>query len=302
MSSIIIKSLLVPENNQVSSVSLKPLHLSPETAQPKEQSGLSRLDSLKLSNFQGSKGHVPVNLLDPSEIKPLNNSKGNGAQGTRLASLQQFSKNQEPAAYNYQGNSIPVNANNQTLRPLSTGTKTSKAIDQYLDNKYGAVNQSPKVQLNNKSTTSVAAYIDFIETKDITDVKLNNAIDKISVWGMKVGNLKSLVDAQSKSSSVGVAAGNIIIATSTQVAKARTEAEVSRNDAIHAYNEALSALKKDLMNTGINRNSIAFTRYDQTYNQMEKLYEETKKNHESIWQSTKSFLWNNLQVAIDSYL
>lgn len=275
MSSLVLRSLLLPENNQVQSITEKvKLKGIPFDNTQESVSGLSRLDSLRLSGFttQSTKGRVPIQLMQPDEINTDStpsapkNTKPKTSGSSRLAALTGLTTSSKPL---------------QELRPIENSINYN--ITSTISSSYSSVTGSKQV-IGNLSSI-VTSSISFVDETDKTGAKMAFAIAKIEDWDRKIGALDAVLEEQ-KNSKTDMS--SLVITGSQRLTTARTEAAEARKDAIVSFNEAVKLMNEETKSTGMR--SPLFNEYKNTRDQMEKMFNVTMEKDKTTMEKVMDYL------------
>jgi hypothetical protein len=288
MSSLVLRSLLLPESNVIQSPADKAKfkglveNQSVETA-----SALGKVDSLRLSGFSShdSRGRVPIQLIQPDEMQsqPVNtqskpnNHKSSSGSNPILSALTGMNSSGKPLI---DLRPEPVN------QSKATQTK-DESLFAFVNPASSSLLKSPadskKVIGNPGGATGVIKFVDV--HLDATSDKLSNAIAKIEDWDRKVGALDAILDEQKKSKTD---MSELVITGSQRLTTARSDATKAREEAITSFNEAIKGINDETLATGMR--SPLFNDYKNSRDQMEKMFNSTMAKDKSTMGKVMDYL------------
>lgn len=281
MSDIVLRGLLLPENNkyQTSSTSntnnnsvLKSLQI--DQAENQGAQSLSLVDSLKLSeNTSGSsKGSVPIQLMSPNDINvqstPAKQSSGN----TKFNALMNLKPITKPSRQSTQGQQPRLNGlsnTNSSTKYNVTSTTT-----------YSQTTNGTKV--SGSYSTTMTGNVSTVSNKDKVSDKINAAIEKIQTWDRKIGILDSELQKQKSGSNDP----SRLISRTSQMVTAKKDAVVSREDALKAYTDVMKEINSQFGSAS----SSSFGQYKNSYLKMESMFAAANERDKGMMDKTMDFL------------
>ena len=280
MSDIVLRGLLLPENNkyQTSSTSntnnnsvLKSLQI--DQAENQGAQSLSLVDSLKLSeNTSGSsKGSVPIQLMSPNDINvqstPAKQSSGN----TKFNALMNLKPITKPSRQATQGQQPRLNGLSNT-----NTTNSSTKYNVTSTTTYSQTTNGTKV--SGSYSTTMTGNVSTVSNKDKVSDKINAAIEKIQTWDRKIGILESELQKQKSGSNEP----SRLISRTSQMVTAKKDAVVSREDALKAYTDVMKEIKS--------ADSSSFGQYKNSYLKMESMFAAASERDKGMMDKTMDFL------------
>jgi hypothetical protein len=296
MSSLVLRSLLLPENSQVQNLSGKPAlkSLTSDLLTNESTSNLTTLDSLRLSGIssQNLKGRVPIQLIQPAEfetpnteLEPTKNTSPKPSGSATLASLLEFS--QEP---------VIEFKDKKITHPSQANTMFDPNSDLFKPKIFGSYNYkapAPEAKINViGSQFDVSHVLNFVDGRiEKTSGKMATAIAKIEDWDRKIGALDAILDEQKKSKTD---MSELVVTGSKRLTTARTEATTAREQAIQSFNDAVIEMNHETATTGIR--SPHFNELKTTREQMEKLFKNTAEKDKTTMDKVMDYLKSTLST------